>query len=252
MSLSSCGVLAVNDNTEYEKKIVCDSAVAEKPVIYIYDGKNEGTDYQYKEDAAKTVTLRLNGGKIGSTYPKIDSSANGWSFTAYKDGTLVDKEGKAYDYIFWDGEMTDVAGIDVSKGFSVKGSETVEFLENKLPELGLNQHEINDFITYWLPRMEKNPWNTFCFQTKTYTDWADLKVSPEPDTVIRVFVAWYPTEEEEKIEPQKFASPQRGEYTVAEWGGVEVRVEYVKRTSKTSTTTTTTTTDASSEPNSGN
>lgn len=225
-------------------KVVQDNAlVAEKPVIYIYDKTNESVGYTYQEDKAKTLTLMLSNGKIGSTYPKI-SDTKSWTVTPYADGTLVDKDSKKYDYIFWDGEMADVSNIDVTKGYSVRGDETAQFLEQKLAEYGLNEHEINDFITYWLPRMEKNKWNTFCFQTATYESWAKLHVEPAADSVIRVFVAWYPTEEKETIEAPEIPKTSRGDVTVVEWGGIEVRVEFTKKPTSTSSSKTTTETSS--------
>ncbi len=71
--------------------------------------------------------------------------------------------------------------------------------------------------------MEMNPYNTICFQTEAYTDWAKLNVNPAPDSVIRVFMAWYPTDEKEAIKEQTLNTPERGDYTVVEWGGIEVR-----------------------------
>lgn len=78
----------------------------------------------------------------------------------------------------------------MSKGFCVKGKDTAAFLEGALEQLGLTRREANEFIVYWLPHMEQNPYNIISFQTDAYTNAAELKVSPEPDTLIRVFMAW--------------------------------------------------------------
>lgn len=207
--------------------------MAEKPVIYVYNEKNTNKTYKYDPEFTSKITLELDGGELGTTYPAINPHTNSWEVTAYKGGTLIDKKLGLYDYIFWDGEMEDVTTLDVSKGFCVKGEDTASFLEEKLAEMGMNFSEIEDFITYWLPRMEKNPYNVICFQDKAYTNYAKLTVTPEPDGILRVFMAWYPVEEEEQLEPQTFEPFDRGHYCVVEWGGIEINVERVAHSETT-------------------
>ncbi len=114
-------------------------------MIYIYDNKNHAdAGIEYDEEKATRINLDLTTGSIKCTYPKIDSNTNSWNVTAFDDGSLIDANGHKYDYLFWDGEMTDVSKIDVDKGFSVKGSDTASFLEEKLELLGLNDSERND------------------------------------------------------------------------------------------------------------
>ena len=148
--------------------------VAYKPVIYLYPEKE--TDV--------SVELTLDG-RLTCTYPKY---SEGWVVTAAPDGTLTDKNGQTYNYLYWEGET--YAKYDMSKGFCVKGKDTAAFLEGALEQLGLTRREANEFIVYWLPQMEQNPYNIISFQTDAYTNAAELKVSPEPDTLIRVFMSW--------------------------------------------------------------
>lgn len=180
---------------------------AEKPVIYFYP-----------ECERKIKAELLYNGKLTCTYPLING---GWNFTAYPDGTLVDENGMSYNYLYWEGE--DCVSYDFSKGYCVKGSDTAKFLEEVLPRLGLTRKEANEFIIYWLPRMQENPYNVISFQGETYTQNAVLRVEPEPDTMIRVFMAWYGTDSEVAIEPQNITTPVRDGFTVVEWGGSEIK-----------------------------
>ena len=253
LSMTGCTAMdgkALSDSQgrdlKISKVVTCDDPVAEKPVIYLYDDRNLGTSYKYTEDNATTIRLELSNGMVKSSYPRLDPATSSWKVTAYEDGKLVDKDGKLYDYLFWDAQMRDVSKIDVDKGYSVKGEDTASFLEEKLSELGLNRREAEDFITYWLPRMEKNPYNTICFQTKSYTDWAKLTAEPAFDSTLRVFMAWYPTDEKETIKEQSLNTVKRGKRTLVEWGGIEVRVEFVTTGSSSTTTTSTSTTRHSS------
>ncbi len=54
---------------------------------------------------------------------------------------------------------------DLSKGFCVAGSDTESFLREKLTYMGLTEEEMNEFIVYWLPRMEHNRFNLISFQS---------------------------------------------------------------------------------------
>lgn len=66
-----------------------------------------------------------------------------------------------------------------------------EFLDDALTRLGLNMRERCDMITYWLPHLEAFPFNQIFFvDTQRYGETAKLDVSPRPDVVIRVFMAF--------------------------------------------------------------
>lgn len=188
----------------------CEGSLAEqgtsaKPVIYLYP-----------EEETK-VSVRLDyGGELTVTWPAY---RDGWNVTAYPDGTLLDAEGNAYSYLFWEG-VTDTE-YDFSKGFCVAGEDTADFLRETLVEIGLTPEEYNEFIVYWLPQMQDNAYNLISFQQERYTQTARLDITPEPDSVLRVFMAWKPLDRSQEIEPQQFAPFQRDGFTVVEWGGTK-------------------------------
>lgn len=190
-----------------ESSFQMNASVAYKPVIYLYPQK----------EINATVSLSLNG-KLTCAYPKYEDI---WSVTAKPDGTLTDKKGQTYNYLYWEGELE--CEYDFSKGFCVKGDDTAEFLETTLEKLGLNRKEANEFIVYWLPQMQENPYNIISFQTNAYTGNARLNINPAPDTLIRVFMAYKPVNEYQIIEKQELAAPERDGFVVVEWGGAEVK-----------------------------
>ena len=140
--------------------------------------------------------------------------------TAAPDGTLTDAAGQTYNYLYWEG-ITD-AQWDMTEGFCIKGADTAAFLEEALEKQGLNRREANEFIVYWLPLMQENPYNIIAFQTDVYTDAAKLEIIPAPDTLIRVFMAWTPSEKEVVIPAQELTAPARTGFTAIEWGGTEL------------------------------
>ena len=100
---------------------------------------------------------------------------------------------------------------------------TADFLREKLAEIGLTPREYNEFIVYWLPKMQENPYNLIAFQTDAYTQSARLTVTPEPDTMLRVFMAWTALDEPVELPAQELSAPERRGFTVVEWGGAELR-----------------------------
>lgn len=178
-----------------------------KPVIYLYP----------EEETDISVNLILDG-RLTCTYPAYN---DGWTVTASPDGTLTDAKGRTYNYLYWEGET--YAQYDLSKGFCVKGEDTAVFLEDALEKLGLTRREANEFIVYWLPQMQDNPYNIISFQTGIYTNAAKLAVNPAPDTLIRVFMAWQASDTPVVLENQELSAPDRTGFTVVEWGGAEMK-----------------------------
>ena len=88
--------------------------------------------------------------------------------------------------------------------------------------MGLTDREANEFLIYWLPKMESNAYNLLSFQTAAYTDHARLTVNPQPDTVLRVYLAFMALEEPVDVEPPILTAPAREGFTLVEWGGCQV------------------------------
>lgn len=182
-------------------------AKPEKPIIYFYP----------QVPTVCSVKLTLNG-EFTCTYPDY---GKGWdNFTAYPDGTLVFPDGKEYYALYWEGIQ--YGNWDLSEGFCVRGEDTASFLEWALATQGLTPREANEFIVYWLPRMQENEYNVISFRTDAYTEGAVLDISPAPDSMLRVFMTYYASDEYVDIAPQSFTPFTRHGFTVVEWGGSEI------------------------------
>ena len=181
--------------------------ILRKPVIYLYP------------DKALEVSVKLNFDGLTCTYPQYGE--NGWNVTAHPDGALTDHKGNEYSYLFWEGKTK--TEFDFSEGFCVKGSDTAEFLRWALSEQGLDTKECNDFIVYWLPEMQDNDYNIISFQGEVYEQLVPLDITPAPDNIKRVFMAYYPSTVKKEIPPQALTGFDRSGFTVVEWGGVCVR-----------------------------
>ncbi len=196
-----------NQRGEIEALTVEPQPVDAKPVIYLYP------------ETATEVSVKLHyKGHLTCTYPAY---RDGWNVTATPDGILTDARGQTYNYLYWEG--ISATEWDMTRGFCVKGEDTAAFLEDALSRLGLTRREANEFIVYWLPLMQDNPYNLVAFQTDLYTDTAALEITPTPDTMIRVFMAFQASDTFVPMEEQELSSPARTGFTVVEWGGCQIK-----------------------------
>lgn len=189
-----------------------DPLIVHKPVIYLYPEKVQET----------TVKLDYQGELI-ATYPDYDENLGGWQVTAYPDGKLINSADKLeYSYLFWEGQADEPRNWDLSAGFVVAGSDTREFLQETLSQMGLTPKEYNEFIVYWYPQLKDNSYNLIHFAGKEYTDTAPLEIQPRPDSMLRVFMVAKPLDQPVQIEKQEFEKFERSGFTVLEWGGTVV------------------------------
>lgn len=180
-----------------------------KPVIYI--NTNESIDIALKVEPVGEFTF---------TYP--EHGTEGWSFTANPDGTLMLAD-KKLDYLFWEGVQSSLQ-VNTEQGFCVAGNSVVSFLEEKLTHLGFNDREMQDFITFWAPIMQENPYNYVNFIVgKAYDNSiASYESSVTFDSELRVFMAIEPLNEEIKLEEQSLPTFKRSGLSLIEWGGGEI------------------------------
>lgn len=197
-------------STAMETTHTCDGyfAVPEKPVIYLYPERE------------MEVSVKLDyKGALTCTYPAY---REGWCVLASPDGTLTDlSDGREYSYLFWEG--IDGTEYDLSRGYCVKGEDTAAFLQEVLAKMGLTAREYNEFIVYWLPKMQDNPYNLITFQGEPYTAIAPLEITPAPDSMLRVFMVYKPLEAPVDVEEPEITPFERTGFTVIEWGGTEAK-----------------------------
>jgi len=185
----------------------------DKPVIYLYPTEK------------MEVSVKLNfKGDLTFTYPIYNA---GWNITAQQDGTIT-HENKNLRYLFWEGTSNKkYPNFDENVGFVVGSDTLVSFLESSLNQMDLNSIEIQDFITFWAPKMLKNKQNYIHFLlNESCNDFAKLDITPKPDNVIRVFMIWRSEDRSTTLySPQLFPNFSRKGFTVIEWGGSEYTIE---------------------------
>ena len=202
-------IFKIKEDNCYLFKNSSKSVSIDKPIIYIYP--TEETKVSVKVGRPENLS---------HTYPKYE---NGWEVIAKPNGDLKDtKTGRSLYALYWEGK--NIVEPNMNEGFIVKGEDTITFLEEKLKILGLNEREANEFIIYWLPKLESNKYNFIRFQTEEeINNNMPLEIEPKPDTVIRVVMEFKGLEEPIQIQEQNLKTPIRTGYTVIEWGGTEMK-----------------------------
>lgn len=181
-----------------------------KPIIYLYP------------EQTTNVTVVLGYPQNAThTYPKYNEP---WQVQAKPDGTLTDlKTGRHYYALYWEGKDT-VSMPNPKEGFVVAGKDTISFLEEKLEQLGLTEREAEEFIVYWLPKLESAKYNFIRFQTLAEQNkYMPLDITPQPKTLIRVMMEYKNLDKPIQIKEQVLSpKTQRDGFTVVEWGGTEI------------------------------
>ena len=195
--------------SEFSPEIYRNITSFEKPIIYLYPKKTE------------EITIKLGyPEKITCSYPKYKDE---WSVIANPDGSLKDiKTGKNLYSLYWEGIGT--ANINMQEGFIVEGKDSAEFLEEKLAILGLTEREAEEFIIYWLPKLESNKYNYIRFESmEEINEYMPLEFSAKPDTLIRVLMQFKGLDKPIQVEEQKLETTERNGFVAVEWGGSEIK-----------------------------
>ncbi len=199
-----------NANIEFQYKKYNDFGMAYKPIIYLYPEHEQET----------TVTLGYPY-KLTTSYPKYTDK---WKVLARPNGDLKElKTGKNLYSLYY--ESDNVVNFKVEKdGFCVKGTEIEPFLEDKLAKLGLTDRESEEFIIYWLPKLESNEYNYIRFATTDEIDTnMPLNINPKPDTLIRILMTYKGLNNPICVEEQEIKTQERAGFVAVEWGGTELK-----------------------------
>lgn len=181
----------------------------DKPIIYLYPEKEEN------------ITVKLGyKDNITCSYPRyIDR----WSVIAKPNGDIIDTDTNKELYSLYYESRNTVDFKVENTGFVIKGEDTADFLDSKLEILGLNAKEKEEFIIYWLPKLEANKYNYIRFASQEEINKnMPLEFSTKPDSLIRVLMTYKGLDEPINVKEQKLDTPQRQGFIAVEWGGTEI------------------------------
>lgn len=198
------------DNLKEHDNSCFPDPVAYKPIIYLYP----------TEDTEISVEL-LKDENLTCSYPKYKDK---WNVLAQPNGNLKDLTTDRQLYaLYYESENSIDFKVE-NDGFVIKGEDTAEFLEEKLAILGLNERESEEFIIYWLPKLEANKYNYIRFATLDEINAnMPLEINPSPDTIIRVLMTFKGLDNPIDVQEQQLKTPDRTGFVAVEWGGTEIK-----------------------------
>ena len=176
----------------------------DKPVLYLYPEEDTNVKVSFEKPELLTTT-----------YPKYN---NGWNVFVDKSGNINDGKNNYYA-LYWEEQPTKKESFN--EGFYVEKDNAIEFLEEKLSIIGLNDRERNEFIMYWLPILEKNKKSLVYFELTDEKQKAnELIIEPKPDSLLRLTMHVKKVNRKIEIKEQKLNTFERIGFTAVEWGGI--------------------------------
>ena len=176
---------------------------AAKPIIYIYPKKQMDIN----------VSLKING-EITKSIPKYN---NGWKVNIEPSGRI----NKKYDSLFYENNLK---YIDVpNQGWIVEKSELKEWFKNRLTAWNFSEKEMNEFIEYWVPRLNKETDTKYIdirlFTNKFLKKNMRLIISPKPDNIYRYEFVFKGVNRKVMLSSPIVKKIDRKGYFAVEWGG---------------------------------
>lgn len=183
----------------------CDTCnVVYKPNIYLYP--NEQSD----------LSVRLSFPLGGTIITSIPEYGSGWNVSVSPSGLI----NNVYPYLFYESNQPDVWQRE--HGWIIQTTQLESFFRKNMTDYGFNDREVNDFIEYWIPRLNTYPYYSIYPQTKDIIDQViQLDISKQPDNILRLFyVIKGHNQLQTGITAPAIASFAREGYFVTEWGVV--------------------------------
>ncbi|MBD3371116.1 MAG: hypothetical protein GF403_00180 [Candidatus Coatesbacteria bacterium] len=175
----------------------------DKPNIYLYPVE------------AGLVSVGLGfpqGGGITVSEPIYD---HGWSVEITPAG-VIDGE---WDYLFYEAAAPDRWRREA--GWVVAAENLETFFRENLSATGFYPAEIEDFVDWWIPRLDDAPYYALYPQyNDVYDGVITLSVEPEPRTVIRLIYVIEGLDEPLELPEPLIPAYEAGGFTVHEWGVV--------------------------------
>lgn len=177
-----------------------------KPVVYLYPTTPTLVNVQVGADV-----------KISDPfYP----AATGWQDVLAQPNGQLTYQGNQYGSLFWEGPGYGRYPA-ITSGTIVRRENALTTIRQQLAQQGLNQQEIEDFTEYWSDKLPDKPYIRLTWLTTVQLNQlAPLKISPKPDTLIRVFLDFSGLDAPINLPPQKLTAIPRQGFTVVEWGGL--------------------------------
>lgn len=208
-------IIEIDFYAQYERNMI----EVKKPVVYLYPEQEEDISVQLSPV-----------GDLTFTYPRYE---NGWDVSVKPNGLMTDNNGRDYPYLFWEAEQKQLSykiSNNEMEGFVIRKDDVIDFLENQLSLIGLNDTEATDFITFWGPILQKKEYALVQFLLDEEYDQKVglIETVPEMQSVKRVYMlctGFTSLDEIPKVVSQTFKPFERKGGVLVEWGGSEISLD---------------------------
>ncbi|MCR5310195.1 MAG: hypothetical protein K6E32_02110, partial [Lachnospiraceae bacterium] len=182
-----------------------------KPNIYLYPEKETTVTVEFKDPELLLTVI--------PDYP------GNWTVDATPDGWLS-LEGETYGFLFYE-SMTSCNFMQIGEAWIVPEFDREGFFTEICEGYGFNERETDDFVTFWCSRLpEGRSYVMYPELTGIIDREMPVHVSPEPDSIFRLWFLYVPTEDftEEELAglrtPKYEETARREGFSLVEWGGI--------------------------------
>ncbi len=171
--------------------------------------------YLYPESTTQ-VQIEISFPDVGEIILSEPEYNDGWDVSVTEDG-IIDGQ---YDYLFYEAMLPQPNNQE--RGWLIARSDLESKFRSILTDYGCVGREIDDFIEFWVPRLDYAPW--FAVYPQDVETMMHLNITPQPDTMLRLHFCIRGVNQEIPIiqpsTPEKFI---RDKFTVVEWGAFELK-----------------------------
>lgn len=180
-----------------------------KPVIYLYPDKPEYVNVKLLTPGNIYISIPF--------YPE-----NGWkNIFSFPNGTLIYQQ-KTYHELYYETSINNIN--PPQNGIIIPSENLYQKLTQITKALGLITHEQEEFLNYWMPKLENlhKPYILFSVISPSEKNRIDsVELNPSPETRIEFLAYFKGLDAIENVQPLILPStpPSRKGFTEVEWGG---------------------------------
>ena len=190
-----------NDSSKFVDTVLVNWVQVDKPNIYLYP------------DSTINVCVELEFPQGGEIIKSIPGYTGKWCVSIDSLGIIDEK----YEYLFYESIQPDVWQYET--GWCIKKDRLKNFFETNMKNYHFSDKEINDFISYWIPRLTDSNYYRIYPQRNAQIDRViRLNFSVQPDHVFRLFYGLVGTEEYIQLKEPEMDKINRNGFSVVEWG----------------------------------
>ena len=190
--------------TNYNEFTFYEPMQIDAPNIYLYP------------ESTSNIQVAVSFPVVGEIILSEPEYNNGWNVSVTSDG-IIDGQ---YEYLFYEAMLPQPQNNQI--GWLITHADLETEFRSILADYGCIGREIDDFIEFWIPRLDYAPW--FAVYPQDVEAMITLDISPQPESILRlIFLIRGVNQEIAIIQPPTPEKLIRNKFTVVEWGAIELK-----------------------------